>query len=50
MTNTDNLPKLYKELTDWWPILFAPEDYAEEVETYGKEILAHSHIFVNNNA
>jgi hypothetical protein len=22
--------KLYDELTDWWPLLSAPEDYAEE--------------------
>jgi len=44
MTNTDNLPKLYKELTDWWPILSAPEDNAEEAEFYQMENLAHSHI------
>ncbi len=30
----ENLPKLYRELADWWPILSAPEDYAEEADFY----------------
>ena len=47
MTNSDNLPKLYKELTDWWPLLSAPEDYAEEGEFYRQTILAHSQIVPN---
>jgi SAM-dependent methyltransferase len=27
-------PKLYHELADWWPLLSAPEDYAEEAGIY----------------
>lgn len=41
MTHNEHLPKLYRELADWWPILSAPEDYAEEAEFYRKAILAH---------
>lgn len=26
----EQLPKLYRELADWWPVLSAPEDYAKE--------------------
>lgn len=28
--------KLYEELADWWPLLSAPEDYAEEAAFYGR--------------
>jgi len=28
------LPKLYTELSGWWPILSAPQDYAEEAQFY----------------
>lgn len=28
------LPRLYRELSDWWPLLSAPEDYAEEAGVY----------------
>jgi SAM-dependent methyltransferase len=28
------MPKLYEELAEWWPLLSAPEDYAEEAEVY----------------
>jgi SAM-dependent methyltransferase len=34
------LPKLYTELADWWPILSAPADYAEEAEFYREAIAA----------
>lgn len=27
-------PKLYAELAEWWPLLSAPEDYAEEAATW----------------
>jgi SAM-dependent methyltransferase len=27
-------PKLYRELAEWWPLLSAPEEYAEEAEEY----------------
>ncbi len=30
----EELPKLYRELADWWPVLSAPEDYAEEAAFY----------------
>ena len=32
------LPKLYRELADWWPILSAPADYAEEAAFYHEAI------------
>ena len=41
MIGSTHLPKLYNELADWWPILSAPEDYAEEAEFYRQAILAH---------
>lgn len=33
-------PKLYHELASWWPLLSAPEDYAEEAEFYRKTIVS----------
>jgi SAM-dependent methyltransferase len=33
------MPKLYEELADWWPLLSAPEDYAEEAAFYGKALI-----------
>lgn len=30
----DQTPKLYRELAEWWPLLSAPEDYAEEATEY----------------
>jgi SAM-dependent methyltransferase len=32
-------PALYDELSEWWPLLSAPEDYAEEAAEYEKLIL-----------
>ena len=32
-------PKLYGELADWFHLLTAPEDYAEEAELYGRLLL-----------
>ena len=32
-------PRLYRELADWWPLLSAPEDYAEEAAEYTRLIL-----------
>ncbi len=29
-----DLPRLYGELAEWWPLLSAPEEYAEEAEVY----------------
>lgn len=33
-----DLPRLYGDLAKWWPLLSAPEDYAEEADVY-REIL-----------
>jgi SAM-dependent methyltransferase len=32
--------RLYGELAEWWPVLSAPEDYAEEAEFYGRQLRA----------
>ncbi len=38
--DTDPLaPKLYGELTSWWPLLSAPADYAEEAAFYRRALL-----------
>jgi SAM-dependent methyltransferase len=39
MSGEKSLPKLYGELAEWWPILSAPEDYAEEAAFYKKTII-----------
>jgi hypothetical protein len=36
----EHLPKLYRELADWWPTLSAPEEYAEESAFYEKALRA----------
>jgi SAM-dependent methyltransferase len=33
-------PKLYRELAAWWPLLSAPEEYAEEAECYRRLIVS----------
>lgn len=33
-------PRLYHELADWWPLLSAPEDYAEEAAFYAGRLRA----------
>ncbi len=38
MDETERLPKLYKELADWWSLLSSPDDYAEEAEIYWRAI------------
>ena len=35
-------PRLYTELADWWPLLSAPEDYAEEAAIYADLLAAES--------
>ena len=40
MNHTNALPKLYAELAQWWPLLSAPADYAEEAEFYRRTILS----------
>jgi SAM-dependent methyltransferase len=38
----NGLPRLYTEIADWWPVLSAPEDYAEEAAFYQGAILGAS--------
>lgn len=33
------IPRLYRELSSWWPLLSAPEDYVEEAEIYRKALV-----------
>jgi len=42
MSQPEPLPRLYRELSDWWPLLSAPEDYAEEAAWYRSAILEAS--------
>ncbi len=37
-------PRLYSELADWWPLMSAPDDYAEEAATYQLILLEASGI------
>ena len=39
MDNPETLPKLYREIADWWPVLSTPEEYAEEAELYGEALV-----------
>jgi SAM-dependent methyltransferase len=34
MESTDNTPRLYQDLAEWWPVLSSPADYAEEAAFY----------------
>lgn len=36
----EDLPKLYTELADWFPLLTAPGDYAEEAEFFRRAIVS----------
>jgi SAM-dependent methyltransferase len=40
MGSLEELPLLYQELADWWPVLSLPEDYAEEAGFYQNAILS----------
>lgn len=40
MDPAETLPALYRELADWWPVLSAPEDYAEEAGFYQRALLS----------
>lgn len=42
MNAYNELPRLYRDLADWWPVLSAPEDYAEEAEFYRKVITSEA--------
>ena len=32
--STTREPRLYTDLSDWWPLLSHPDDYAEEAAAY----------------
>jgi SAM-dependent methyltransferase len=34
----EEIPKLYRELASWWPLLSAPSDYAEEAAFYERTL------------
>jgi SAM-dependent methyltransferase len=40
----DDLPRLYGELAEWWPLLSAPEEYADEANEYRDIILEAANI------
>lgn len=40
MSTKGKLPLLYSELADWWPVLSAPEEYAEEAKFYHNALLS----------
>jgi SAM-dependent methyltransferase len=42
MSDNSDLPRLYRDLADWWPVLSAPEDYAEEAEFYRRAIMSEA--------
>ncbi|MGC9357944.1 MAG: class I SAM-dependent DNA methyltransferase [Anaerolineae bacterium] len=42
MSERHDLPRLYRDLAEWWPLLSAPEDYAEEAEWYRRAMVSVS--------
>lgn len=42
MNSDEGLPRLYRELSSWWPVLSAPEDYAEEASFYWRTVCSAS--------
>lgn len=42
MSDLSDLPRLYRDLADWWPVLSAPQDYAEEAEFYRSVIMSEA--------
>lgn len=42
MKDYNDLPRLYRDMADWWPILSAPEDYEEEAEIYRRVIMSEA--------
>ena len=39
MKGSEDLPRLFRENADWWPVLSSPEDYAEEADFYRSILL-----------
>lgn len=44
MNSPSDLPLLYSEYSDWWPILSTPEDYAEEAEFYRQAMISATNL------
>jgi hypothetical protein len=42
MDKPETLPKLYRQIADWWPILSTPEEYAEEAELYREVLVTYA--------
>ena len=40
--DSNPFPALYRDLADWWPVLSAPEEYAEEAQFYARTLAAAS--------
>jgi SAM-dependent methyltransferase len=41
-------PKLYNELAEWWPLMSAPADYAEEAAVYGDLLIGSGVVPLRN--
>jgi SAM-dependent methyltransferase len=42
LDHLDHLPRLYRDLADWWPVLSSPEEYREAAEFYRQAIVSAS--------
>ena len=40
MSNLGDLPRLYRDLAEWWPLLSAPDEYAEAAEFYRQAMVS----------
>jgi SAM-dependent methyltransferase len=40
--NSHDLPRLYRDLADWWPLLSSPDEYREAAEFYRHAIVSAS--------
>lgn len=38
--SSPELPRLYRDLADWWPVLSPPEEYSEEAEFFRRAIIS----------
>ncbi len=41
------LPRMYSEFASWWPLISAPQDYAEESQFYREKLVTAYHIQPN---
>jgi ubiquinone/menaquinone biosynthesis C-methylase UbiE len=48
MDDLDHLPRLYRDLSDWWPVLSIPEEYAEEAECYQNALVSSASAPIHN--